>query len=370
MSHNDSDLMGVCVCGFGLGLYTFFKGFREFRRYRVVADTPAIPIRSVPMGLVQVRGQAKAEQTVTSPVSRTPCYWYRVVIEHWKADSHRGGQWKHAHTDVDGVKFYLDDATGHIKVDATSAELDLPPVVQKEVSSSRMGSDAELLRYITKAGMHSVGRLIGKGLVYVPTLADPGQEAKRQMFASAFQSTPGSPEFMQRMIPLFAPMMKSKLESMGVQADPQHEQARQAALAAFQHQPGSPDFLQAIQGAMAMSGASPQALSRSQKFLHPESDLALFEPAHGRYRLTECCIVPGGTYDITGTCQENLEPADEHDRNLLAQGQNEPTYLISSKTAKQLESGLRRRAVGKIFGGAALAVGCAAVILGKLGLLF
>ena len=370
MSHNDSNLMGACAVGFGFGLYTFFKGFREFRKYRVVADTPTIPIRSVPMGLVQVRGQAKAEQTVTSPVSRTPCYWYRVVIEHWKTDSHRGGRWEHAHTDVDGVKFYLDDATGHIKVDATSAELDLPTVVQKEVSSGRMGSDAELLRYVSQAGVHSIGRLIGKGIAHFPTLPDPAKEEKRQLLASAFLSTPGSPEFMQRMMPLFAPMAMQKLASMGVQADPQHEQARQAALAAFQHQPGSPEFLQALQGAAAMSGEDPQALSRFQKFLHPDNNLALFEPAQGRYRLTECCIVPGATYDITGTCQENPEPADEHDRNLIAQGQNEPTYLISSKTEKQLESGLRRRAVGKIFGGAALTVGCAAIILAKLGLLF
>jgi hypothetical protein len=141
-------------------------------------------------------------------------------------------------------------------------------------------------------------------------------------------------------------------------------------LAAFDHQPGSPEFFQAIQGAAAMSGESPQELNRFQKFLHPENDLALFPPAQGRYRLTECCIVPDGTYDITGTCKENPDPADAHDRNMIAKGQNEPTFLISSKTEKQMKSGLRRRAAGKIFGGAALAVVCAAIILGKLGLLF
>jgi len=90
----------------------------------------------------------------------------------------------------------------------------------------------------------------------------------------------------------------------------------------------------------------------------------------GQYRLTESCIVPDGTYDITGTCTENPNPADEHDRNLIAKGQNEPPFLISSKSEKQLESGLRRRAAGKIFGGAALAIVCLAIILAKLGLLF
>jgi len=377
MTQDDSKLIGACALGFGLGLYTFFKGFREFREYRVVADTPVIPIRSVPMGLVQIRGQAKGDQPVTSPVSHTPCYWYKVVIEHWKTDSEGGGHWEHSRTDSHGVKFYLSDATGHIKVDAQNAELDLPQTAQRKVSHASSASvgtgatDEQLLRYVTEAGVHSAGRLIGSGIQRLGPLADPAKEEKRQMLASAFQSTPGSPDFVQRMIPLFAPMMKQRLEAMGPQADSHHEQARQAALAAFaEHQPGSPEFMQAIQSAVAMSGESSQEISRFQKFLQPGPDLAMFNPASGRYRLTEFCIAPDGTYDITGTCQENPEAADAHDRNMIAKGQNEPTFLISSKSANQLRSGLRRRAAGKIFGGAALSVVCAAVILAKLGLLF
>ncbi len=41
----------VTVAFFG-GLYSFFKGFRIYREYRVVEDTPEIPIRSMAMGLV------------------------------------------------------------------------------------------------------------------------------------------------------------------------------------------------------------------------------------------------------------------------------------------------------------------------------
>jgi hypothetical protein len=191
------------------------------------------------------------------------------------------------------------------------------------------------------------------------------------MLASALQATPGTPDFMQRMTVVAAPMWKEKLESMGAQANPQHEQARQAALAAFaQHPPGSPELMQALAQAAAMSGESPGQVAKIQKFLQPGGDMESFSAAGGQYRLTESCIVPDGTYDITGTCMENPQPANEHDRNLIGKGQNEPTFLISSKAEKQLEHGLRRRAAGKIFGGAALSVVCAAVILAKLGLLF
>lgn len=313
---------------------------------------------------------------MTSPVSRTPCYWYRVVIERWKTDSEGGGQWEHAHTDEDGVKFYLADATGQVIVDARNAELDLVQTGRRaviEARSSRGGTgttDEELLRYVTKAGAHSFGKLIVSGTEHLGPLADPAKEEKRRILASAFQSSPGSPEFMQRILPVVAPMLKQRLESIGTQSDPRHEQARQAALAAFDHQPGSPEFLQSIQAAATLSGESPDALANLQRLLQPGKDLVAFHPASGRYRLTESCIVPEGTYDITGTCMENPSAADSPDRNMIAKGHNEPTFLISSKSEKQLQTGLRRRAVGKIFGGAALSVLCAGIILAKLGVLF
>lgn len=60
MAHDSGDLLGASVFGFGLGIYVFIKGFREFREYRVVSDTPAIPIRSVPMGWSESTAERKA----------------------------------------------------------------------------------------------------------------------------------------------------------------------------------------------------------------------------------------------------------------------------------------------------------------------
>jgi hypothetical protein len=80
-------------------------------------------------------------------------------------------------------------------------------------------------------------------------------------------------------------------------------------------------------------------------------------------------LLPSQTYDITGTCAENPNPRDEHDRNLILKGTNEPTFLISSRTEKQVESWLRRQTLLMILGGAALAIVCLAIFLGKIGLL-
>ena len=94
----------------------------------------------------------------------------------------------------------------------------------------------------------------------------------------------------------------------------------------------------------------------------------MFDAASGHYRLTEYCIVPEGSYQVSGTCVENPNPCNEHDRNLIAKGQNEPTFLISSRPEKALKSMLGRKAALHVLGGAALSVACLAFLLAKLGL--
>src|SRR2546430_11560150 len=58
--------------GFGFGLYSFFKGFRVYREYRVIEDTPETPIRSVAMGLVAVRGHDPRAAAPARPPTPNP----------------------------------------------------------------------------------------------------------------------------------------------------------------------------------------------------------------------------------------------------------------------------------------------------------
>jgi len=90
----------------------------------------------------------------------------------------------------------------------------------------------------------------------------------------------------------------------------------------------------------------------------------------GWFRLTEYLILPGQSYEIVGTCTENPSPTELHDRNLIKKGQKVPTFIITSKTAEQEESTLRRRAMGQMFGGAAISVLMLVIFLAKHGWLF
>jgi hypothetical protein len=64
-----------------------------------------------------------------------------------------------------------------------------------------------------------------------------------------------------------------------------------------------------------------------------------------------------------GTWTENPTPADEKDRNLIKRGENEKTFLITTKTEKQIEKSLRLQAFFLVLLGAALIVGGVALAL-------
>src|SRR5205807_5980848 len=104
----NSDPTAALLLGLGAGLWSFFKGFRVLREYKVLEDTPRIPIRSVPMGFVHISGTAETAQTLSSPVSHIPCCFYRVEIDEWRS-SGKSRSWQHACTDMDGYQFYLTD---------------------------------------------------------------------------------------------------------------------------------------------------------------------------------------------------------------------------------------------------------------------
>jgi hypothetical protein len=66
---------------------------------------------------------------------------------------------------------------------------------------------------------------------------------------------------------------------------------------------------------------------------------------------------------VLGTCTENPSPADQNDRNLIKKGENEKTFLITTKSEKQIEKSLRLKAILLVVIGAALIVGGAALAL-------
>jgi hypothetical protein len=342
MRSGNSDPTGSLLLGMGAGVFLFYKGFKRFREYKVVADTPRIPIRSMPMGLVHVRGKARGDQLVRSPLTGTPCCFYKVVVERWKTED-QSGHWEQHFTDRDGIKFYLQDETGQVLIDSYSAEYDLPETAVRTVDGSHVGvtqalaqggaSDAELLQYVNKAGGRHLFQWAEHKLEHKGTLGDPSKEQARQHLLEMVQAGLN----FQRDGKLPVDLIQRMVESRGPLADPQKELARQAFLAHLRETGTLP-------GEMKLPDANSS-------------------PASGRYRLHEYVIVPGNDYFVTGTCVENPAPKDAHDRNLIEQGRNETTFVVSSRPDEVAQKDMRGGAFKMILGGAALALACLAGLL-------
>lgn len=264
--------------------------------------------------------------------------------------------------------------SGKVLLDAHNAEYDLLQSTRLEIGkggflgASGGANESELRSYITGVTTKKISAFVERRFNAQRPGLDADHEKARQAALEMFKHPVGSPEFLDQMLAAQGPRLQQQLTTMGPQSDPQKEQARIAMLEAYKYPTGSPQFRENMQRAIAAyqgPGGLPSGLSIALKptLQAGGSSYSVLPGASGRFRFTEYCIVPEHWYDVTGSCTENPNPQDEHDRNLILKGHNEPTFLISYRAAKEVESLLRRRAAGQIFGGSGVSIGCLAYIL-------
>src|SRR5438045_9085710 len=103
-----SDPSGALILGIGAGVYFFYKGFRSFREYKVLADTPRMPIRSLSMGFAHIHGRAESTSLLTSPLSKTPCCFSPGETDQWKPQN-RSASWVRAWPAGRGSQLHIAD---------------------------------------------------------------------------------------------------------------------------------------------------------------------------------------------------------------------------------------------------------------------
>jgi hypothetical protein len=111
---------------FGFGIWSFFWGFKRFRRKRLMENIPTSTVRSLAMGLVELCGKAKAIKILKSPLTQTDCVLYLYKVEEYRS-SGKSGHWVTiASGNSFDCPFWLEDETGKIMVFPKGAELFLP----------------------------------------------------------------------------------------------------------------------------------------------------------------------------------------------------------------------------------------------------
>ena len=142
LSSPDGRLVAWCVIGFCVGIFLFVRGFRLLQRRHLILDTPVSKIRSASMGTVELSGLAVGPYTMVAPITERPCYYYRTVAWEWK-QSGKNKQWVKVAAECMHVPFFLDDNTGKVLVDPRGADLDLHLDFQQEFCDSFFTTKSE-----------------------------------------------------------------------------------------------------------------------------------------------------------------------------------------------------------------------------------
>lgn len=162
----------------------FWSAFHFLRLKRQIENTPTSRVRSIAMGMVEVKGRALRRFALVSPISHTPCVFYRLT----KYRRERNNQWKVTSvTSSHNVPFALEDDTGRVEIDPAGCRVSAG--TKQEGTQGQVG----LMRYNDDSDDKWVEEVIVDGtLLYVlgyaqtkphsgPTLHEQKTEALREM---------------------------------------------------------------------------------------------------------------------------------------------------------------------------------------------
>ncbi|PKN11618.1 MAG: hypothetical protein CVU69_11585 [Deltaproteobacteria bacterium HGW-Deltaproteobacteria-4] len=111
-----SGLLPALLAGFLL-----WRAFTAVRLKRQIENTPVSRIRSLATGMVEVLGRAERCCSLVTPVTQTPCIYYRLL--RYRRDN-RNDAWRLTSQRTSGLHpFWLSDSTGKVLIDPLAADL-------------------------------------------------------------------------------------------------------------------------------------------------------------------------------------------------------------------------------------------------------
>jgi len=105
--------------------YLVRRGFRQLREKNMIENVPSSPIRSVAMGLAEIKGKACGEATLSAPFSQARCHYFRYLVEEERQRGKGGKEWVTVDQGKSNVPFSVEDPTGKILVNPEGADITL-----------------------------------------------------------------------------------------------------------------------------------------------------------------------------------------------------------------------------------------------------
>ncbi|HSD61315.1 MAG TPA: hypothetical protein VLC55_10725 [Burkholderiales bacterium] len=104
-----------------VALISFVAWAGNFRRHRLMADTPTSRIASAAQGYAELQGRAAAHPGagLLSKLTALPCLWFRYVVERRNSED----KWEQVDNGSSDDSFLLRDGTGECVIDPDGAEI-------------------------------------------------------------------------------------------------------------------------------------------------------------------------------------------------------------------------------------------------------
>jgi hypothetical protein len=300
-----------------MGSVLLIGAFQQYRQYRILIDAPKARVRSIPMGLVHLHGKAIGDEPLISPLTGARCFYFMTNIEEYvKTRTNKGTKWSWQTVagDDDVKQFYLDDTTGRVLVVPLGAE--------------QNNFDSQRIFYCE----------MGKDGHFKTVHPTPGIPAPTEQAVWAYIHGNHSRKLLEHVFEMEGErgrIMKSVMES-------------------------SIKVMNAVQQVESL-GTAPKIDSMSA--------LQRSGIGGGPYRVSEECFLADSDCVVLGTCAENPNPKSSADRNIIRRGENEKTFLISTKGEKAIGKSLRNQGLTMFGLGAGLIVGAFAIALYAAGML-
>ena len=114
----------IVLIGFLAGIILIFSGFRWLKKKKIVEEIPTSKIRSIAMGLVEVKGKAKAVKEQHALLTgRKCCYYAYKVYKRYTGKNRKQRQVIPITKGKSEEPFYIHDATGKVMVEAKDAQI-------------------------------------------------------------------------------------------------------------------------------------------------------------------------------------------------------------------------------------------------------
>jgi hypothetical protein len=163
-------------------------GLRQARKLRLGSRALQTPVQNTPVlttalartGLVRVRGIVVCDRPLLSPLTQTPCCFYRVEVEDRCDDSSaKATGWRPRHRESSTASFKLRDAEGVVEIVPSGLAIDAPPTFEDEVHSAAGNPEKErLLAYVRQNCPDRASRVLFSVLKQV--ILAPEDQAKTQ----------------------------------------------------------------------------------------------------------------------------------------------------------------------------------------------